>query len=939
MRFLTYADLSPGSLAPQLERVAAAIERDDFRSADVKKLQVGDYYRAKLGDAARLILKFVSHGGQKACLALELLPTHDYARSRFLRGAPVDEAKLPPEELAPTSVAAPPIRYLHPSRATFEVLDKPLSFDDAQDEISRRRPPLVLVGSAGSGKTALLLHLLRRQPGRVAYVTESAWLAQSARGLYVAHDWDPGEQEVDFLSYRQLLESVEVPPGRPATFRDFASFFEHHRQKLKFADGHQCFEELRGVLTADPGGPLTLDQYQALGVRQSIFPPEQRAALHELLPAWEAHMERSQLYEPNLVAQRLSPKVVPRYDFVAVDEVQDLTLVQLSLVLRTLKDGAAFIVAGDANQIVHPNFFAWSKVKTLFWRGGSFDDERTVAVLDVSYRNSEAATRVANRVLALKHQRFGSVDRESNSLMRAVPGVPGAVRAVKTSDALVRTLDQQTRRSTKAAVLVLRDEHKAEARQRFGTPLVFSILEAKGLEYDTIILDRFVSSERRLFAELAEGVDVAALGTDQLEYRRAKDKGDRSLEAYKFFVNALYVGLTRAVTDVWLVEDDLDHPLLRALDVQLGGDAKVEVRQGSTEDWQREAVRLEAQGKLEQAEAIRSNILKIDKVPWHVMDEAQLRATATKALEPGGVSRKAKEQLFDYACFFESTTLTRRLGTEGRFEPASNARDFAPAVVRRVLQPFTAKNLRDVLWNTEKYGVDYRTQQNLTPLMMAAVAGNLPLVEALLDRGASLQATDHLGHSAVHWVVRRALRDPEYAQQSLGPLYDLLAPPSFDVQVDGRLVQVGRELGEYFLFLALCAHFDRKYASYGRAEGFNAAELCDDGFTRFPDIVVRESRRKRTYVNHVLARSEASSSYATSRRLWVRERQGHYVPNPAVSLRVLLGAGEDRWVPLLEVLNLKLVEDLLVHTDRAPPLGLVATPARATAAPARSARP
>ena len=56
----------------------------------------------------------------------------------------------------------------------------------------------MLVGSASSGKTALLLEMLRTQPGRVAYITESAWLAERSRELYVAYSWDPGEQEADF---------------------------------------------------------------------------------------------------------------------------------------------------------------------------------------------------------------------------------------------------------------------------------------------------------------------------------------------------------------------------------------------------------------------------------------------------------------------------------------------------------------------------------------------------------------------------------------------------------------------------------------------------------------------------------------------------------------------------------------------------------------------
>ena len=67
--------------------------------------------------------------------------------------------------------------------------------------------------------------------------------------------------------------------------------------------------------------------------------------------------------------------------------------------------------------------------------------------------------------------------------------------------------------------------------------------------------------------------------------------------------------------------------------------------------------------------------------------------------------------------------------------------------------------------------------------------------------------------------------------------------------------------------------------------------------------MVRESRRQRTYVNSVLARSEVHSRYATSRQLWQRERQGHYMPNPQVSLRVALPDGSEIWRPVLEVLN------------------------------------
>lgn len=916
MRFLTYEDLGAGAFAAKVEKVREAIERDDFRSADVKKLAGSGYYRAKLDDASRLLLTFVQFRGEKVCLALEVIAQHAYEKSRFLRGARVDEASLVD---VPTTdvVEAPPIRHLHTTRTTFSHLDKPLSFDDAQDEVLRRPLPLALVGSAGSGKTALIVQRLRNEPGRVAYVTESAWLAQLARSLYVACGFDPGEQEADFLSYQQLLETVEVPKGRPVLFRDFAEFFTRHRQKVGFADAHQCFEELRGVLSAEPEGPLSLDAYLALGVRQSIFSPEQRAAIYPLFVAWCAWLEEKGLYEPNLVAHGCLARIEPRYDFVAIDEVQDLTNAQLTLVLRSLKPDGRFLVAGDANQIVHPNFFSWSKVKSLFWRGAGFDEARHVTSLSMSYRNSRAVTGVANTLLKLKHARFGSVDRESTGLMQTADCPDGEVSCFRTGSPAVAELDEKTRRSTKVAVVVLRDEHKAEARARFRTPLVFSVLESKGLEYETVILFRLVSSERRTFSELCEGVSPEDLAVDALDYRRAKDKADRSLETYKFFVNALYVALTRAVGTVYLVEDDPQHPLLQLLGVRHEGSAAgVRAQTATLEEWQREAHRLEQHGKQEQLDAIRSTVLRLTPVPWKVLEGEALREVAKVALDPKGVSSKARQQLFDFALFHGERNVVTRLRQVGFRPDAEDLELLAAPVRKRMLEGYEGKNFKSVLEKAEKHGVDFRNPHNVTPLMLAALAGNQALAEALLDRGASRDARDHLGRAALHWALHRAYQDKTFATGPLGALYDVLAAPSFDLKVDGKLLQVGREQGEYFALHACITLFPRLFrARWGRFEGLSTALMLEGAFEFFPDVVVREARRQRQYLNHLFARNEPDGTYTPNRKLWVRERRGHYLLNPAVSLKVQTADGNEAWVPLPELVGQAWHES---HLDRVP---------------------
>ena len=183
MRVLLYKDLNIRRVKAAFAKVVALIEADDFRSADVKKLAPTRYWRAKLDYSNRLLLQFARYGSETVCLALEVIENHAYDKSRFLRGAVLDETKIERESVLSDAAAArslpdtEPLRWLHASRNVFELLDKPIMFDDAQEAVRRLLAPVVVVGSAGSGKTAVTLAKLRKAEGRVLYVTLSTGLA------------------------------------------------------------------------------------------------------------------------------------------------------------------------------------------------------------------------------------------------------------------------------------------------------------------------------------------------------------------------------------------------------------------------------------------------------------------------------------------------------------------------------------------------------------------------------------------------------------------------------------------------------------------------------------------------------------------------------------------------------------------------------------------
>ena len=919
MKILEYIDLDTTRVTASYRKVVDAIARHDFRAAQVKKLanlSHGKFYRAKLGGADRLLFSLIRHGDEVCALMLEVIANHDYDKSRFLRGAAIDESKI--AAVADVNVddaikEAQPVRYLHPEHTAIHLLDKPISFDDTQEAVYRQPPPLIIVGSAGSGKTALTLEKLKHVDGEVLYVTHSAYLAQSARDIYYANGFERGGQEAVFLSYRDFVESIRVPAGREASWRDFAGWFARMRQAFKDFDGHQVFEEIRGVIAAGAGGVLSRDDYRALGVRQSIFPESERDQLYDLFERYRAWLLDARLYDLNLVAQEWQALAAPRYDFVVIDEVQDITTVQLALVLKTLKNPGHFLLCGDSNQIVHPNFFSWGQVKSLFWRDPELAERQELRVLTANFRNGLEATRVANQLLKIKQRRFGSIDRESNFLVQAVGGDNGQVALMPDKDATKRELDQKIRQSTQFAVLVMRDEDKAGAKKYFATPLLFSIHEAKGLEYENIVLYRFVSDHRAEFADIAEGVTKADLAIDTLDYRRAKDKSDKSLEIYKFFVNALYVALTRAIKNLYVIESDTGHPLFGLLDMAVG-EATVESKQSTLEDWQKEARKLELQGKQEQAEAIRRTILRQTPVPWPVMGEAKVRELLLKVFREQAPGSKMKQQLYDYATCFDEPMLATWLVQEAKFDAASNFRKLRATLARKSYVPYFANHFKDILRQCDQHGVEHRLPMNQTPLMAAAAAGNVPLVEALLARGADREAADHYGGNALHWAMRVAFRDPQFARGPFAALYELLAPASVDVNTGDRLVRIDRHLSEYFLFQTLWTLFKSRFThSQRRAHGAFETRAILDAWQHLPANVVRPERNKRQHLSGVLARNEVERDYAYNRALFMRVAQGWYQFNPKLLVRRRQGDAET-WTPIYAALNLPLINEF-AHDD------------------------
>ncbi|MGL9763003.1 MAG: hypothetical protein ACR5LB_13145, partial [Wolbachia sp.] len=164
-----------------------------------------------------------------------------------------------------------------------------------------------------------------------------------------------------------------------------------------------------------------------------------------------------------------------------------------------------------------------------------------------------------------------------------------------------------------------------DACKLFSTPLVFNIHEAKGLEFENVILYEFMSC--KAYNEIWNMVCSD------------KDKENKSFEKYKFYINALYVGVIRAIDSVYIVDDEKQCNLLKVIEPEESGNidiGDIKREEPSSKEWKDKALDLIDKGNIEQAKNIAEKLLNEKKYVQEIIN----------ALEANGCHKEAQELQF-----------------------------------------------------------------------------------------------------------------------------------------------------------------------------------------------------------------------------------------------------------------------------------------------------
>jgi len=426
-----------------------------------------------------------------------------------------------------------------------------------QMQFVRKEGPLLLSGTVGSGKTTIMLyHLYRRAKsnpaGRYLVVTYSPTLTGLCRLLFQQL---PGGSEllrrVDILSYDQLLRR-RFPDAQLVSYaqrrQEFRQAYRNAAQRWKrletvpkplrewrkthpnFWDEETLWAEywdaVKGQLNWNTREPLDRDGYVS-----AVELPEQQQehdAIYESLQTWFRFDGADELTLSRQWWQERDT-ILPGYDGVYVDEVQDLCEVQWMILLHLVRHPSGLFLTGDPFQALRPSGFHWNRLRARLRQAANVED----GSLGINLRNSrqiacfvETELQRFKNLYALEHQPDYHVD----ALLEGLPPV-GVEAASCPPEQVARWLGDQ------GALIVWDEEDEQDEFVRRcvseGAKVV-SVQEAKGLEFDRAAVYGIYGKMHR--------------------HERTGSVVQRQWAYYR-----LYVALTRARRGLWIIEPNSQH--------------------------------------------------------------------------------------------------------------------------------------------------------------------------------------------------------------------------------------------------------------------------------------------------------------------------------------------------------------------------------------------
>ncbi|XP_019502697.1 PREDICTED: TPR and ankyrin repeat-containing protein 1 [Hipposideros armiger] len=409
-------------------------------------------------------------------------------------------------------------------------------------------------------------------------------------------DGDSGEED-------KVVEmrSCDIDPRVYVTFEVFTNEIWPKMNKGKTSyNPALIWKEIKSFLKGSfealscPQGRLTEEAYKKLGRKRAPNFKEDRSEIYSLFCLYQQIRSQKGYFDEEDIlynlSQRLSKlKVLPwSIHELYGDEIQDFTQAELALLMKCINDPNAMFLTGDtAQSIMKGVAFRFSDLRSVFHYASKNTGDKQCAVrkpkkiyqLYQNYRSHSGILNLASGVLDLLQfyfpESFDRLPRDSGLFDGPKPTV---LESCSVSDLAI--LLRGNKRKTQPiefgahqVILVANEMAKEKIPEELGLALVLTVYEAKGLEFDDVLLYNFFTD-----SEAYKEWKIISFFTSSSSDSRGENQPlievpletpssaqGRSVvvnpEMYKLLngeLKQLYTAITRARVNLWIFDENLE---------------------------------------------------------------------------------------------------------------------------------------------------------------------------------------------------------------------------------------------------------------------------------------------------------------------------------------------------------------------------------------------
>jgi len=621
----------------------------DYRSLDLERLNVPktEIYSIRVNRAHRLV--FTTY--KQMLLILAFVPEHDYRKCAFLKKgrlkthlqlnddalAAIVNSGFKPDDGETLTKKMGKKREKDPHWAELEYHGhRWVELTPNQYEVvAATRLPIVVSGLAGAGKTTTALSIMLAEIQKPAedgcppilYVSKSDRLVGIRMREWREMVSEEENHRVVFLSYEALLKAHF---GDEMGFVDKTAFSKWYSLNIiksnkalpsLLEDTELAWDEVK---TCAGFGFKTLDEYEALGERQSALPKgETRWHLFKTYLSYMDMLQREKVILPELFTPN---EPMRQYPLVLVDEAQNLSLCEVNLLKNIALKNQIIFYIGEQQVITsrRPNL---PYIRELYYK--------TVGIhipefsLPVSHRCPKRVITLVNEFTRLKRLAVGgTADKAEQDIMVAAEHAIEGDVVWCTPDEMRQNESIHLRAKTTDFAVITRPGYRDEAKTLFPEGVVvFTVDEVQGLDIPDPLAYKVIP--QRVCEALAPFVESQATHKN----RPKADKGDFKDSAD---FDAIITIMTRSEHSLTIVESNtsragikLAEHLKKFIKPLSADDQKLSEAQeapvaATADDWERKAAEYLLQKNDIQAQQIWFDILKRSPDEFEAFKEKEL---------------------------------------------------------------------------------------------------------------------------------------------------------------------------------------------------------------------------------------------------------------------------------------------------------------------------